>query len=556
MRLGINTKLGATCKPMRCASPKLATKPHKFQPVPSDVVQSDLPLARSRACYAAVPGMLTRTAPEEQRAVTPLPIRFGRRLSSFPALIVALLVARVYWTCRDSIVDPDIWWHLRNAQYLLTNLHFPNVDTYSFTAVGSAWLNHEWLSEIFYYGPFSAFGLIGILVVFTVVLAVLVIAVFSLCMRESKDPFAAAIATIFGGLLAMVGFTPRTQNFGWLCFMGIYAILLRFRSTKDGPLWVIPVLFCLWINCHGTWLIGLMIYAVFVCAGLLRRDFGRVAAAPWTKSELKKLVATGFVSIAVLFANPFGYRLVLYPFDIAFRQNLNVANVEEWASVNFNDFRGKLVAVVLGAVFVMALTGRKRWRIDDALLTIFTLYCGLTHIRFLLLAGIVLPPILAPQFGRISSYDPRSERRLLNSVLLAIVAGACVFAFPSNRLLDSEIAGYFPVRAIQFLRTHPQEGHIFNVYQWGGYLEWNLPQIPTFIDSRTDIFEYKGVLKDYLNVITLSKSEEILDRHKINYVLYAADAALPYFLSKNSEWERIYSDGQAVIYRRLRTQSR
>ncbi len=500
--------------------------------------------------------MLTKAAPEEPALVAPLAVRFGRTLSSFPALLAAILAASVYWTCRYGIVDPDIWWHLRNAQYLLNNLHFPSVDTYSFTAAGSPWLNHEWLSEIFYYGAFNAFGLRGIFLVFALAFAILAIAVFALCMKESKDPFAAAIATIFGGLLASVGFGPRPQNFGWLCFIAIYAILLRFRSTKDGPLWLVPALFCIWINCHGSWLIGLIIYAIFVCAGLVRRDFGQVAAAPWSKTELQKLITTGLVSVALLFANPFGYRLVAYPFDLAFRQGLNVGNVEEWVSVNFNDFRGKIVAVVLVAIFVMALNGRKRWRMDDALLTIFVLYCGLSHIRFLLLAGIVLPPILAPQLGRLSSYDSRSERRLLNSTLLAIVAVVSMLAFPSTQLLDSELSEFFPVRAVQFLRTHPQQGHIFNVYHSGGFLEWNLPQLPTFIDSRTDIFEYKGVLKDYLDVITLNRSQEILDRYQVDYVLYAADAALPYFLSKSPQWERIYSDGQAVIYRRLRTQSR
>src|SRR5258708_11957389 len=236
----------------------------------------------------------------------------SRQIFSFPALIAAALVAKVYWTCRDRIAEPDIWWHLLNAQYLATRFRFPNIDTYSFTAAGSPWLNHQWLSELFYYAAFRAFGLQGIFVLFASVLAVLVVAVFSLCRKQTDDPLAAAIASIFGGLLAMVGFMPRTQNFGWLCFVAIYAILLRFRSEKRAPLWLIPVLFCVWINCHGSWLTGLFIYALFVGAGLVRHDIGRLAAAPWSNSELKKLIVTGLDSIAALAVNPLGYRLSLY----------------------------------------------------------------------------------------------------------------------------------------------------------------------------------------------------------------------------------------------------
>ena len=352
----------------------------------------------------------------------------------------------------------------------------------------------------------------------------------------------------------MVGFTPRSQNFGWLCFVGIYAILLRFRSAKNGPLWLIPVLFCIWINCHGSWLLGLAIYAIVVGAGLVPRDIGRLAAARWSSLELRKLVLTGVTSVAALLINPFGYRLLLYPFDMAFRQKLNVGNVDEWASVDFNDLRGKVVATVLAAIFVMALTGRRRWRIDDALLTIFTLYCGVTHIRFLLLAGIVLPPILAPQLGRISSHHPERERRSLNSALLAIIVGICILNFPSAQMLDSQISRSFPTRAVQYLRAHPQRGNMFNQYEWGGYLEWTLPHIPTFIDSRTDIFEYRGVLKDYLRVATLGNSQEILNRYRISYVVYPVNTGLSYFLSKSPQWERLYSDGQAAIYRRKGTE--
>ena len=353
------------------------------------------------------------------------------------------------------------------------------------------------------------------------------------------------------GLLAIVGFGPRTQDFGWLCFIAVYAILLRFRSAKRAPLWAIPPIFAIWINCHGTWPFGLIIFAIFIAAGLVRQDFGQLVADPWSPSELKRLLLTAVAAVAALLVNPFGYRMLLYPFDMAFHQSLGVANVEEWASVNFNDLRGKLVGLLLVAIFLMVVNGRKRWRVDDALLTLFVLYSGLSHVRFLLLAGLVLPPLLASKLGRLSSYDPLKERRFLNFGLLAATAAICILAFPSSRMLESEVSEEFPAGAVQFLRDHPQQGHIYNLYQWGGYLEWNLPQVPTFIDSRNDIFEYRGVLKDYLDVASVNQSQEILDRYQVNYVLYPAVPTLPYFLSKSSYWERIYSDRQAVIYRRV-----
>jgi len=125
--------------------------------------------------------------------------------------------------------------------------------------------------------------------------------------------------------------------------------------------------------------------------------------------------------------------------------------------------------------------------------------------------------------------------------------------FPSKQMLDSEIAGFFPTRAIQFLRTHPQPGRMFNLYAWGGYLEWTLTQVPPFIDGRGDIFEYNGSLKDYEEIVAVKNTQELLERYQIAYVLYQPDTPLAYFLSKDPQWERIYGDEQAVI---LRSRSR
>jgi hypothetical protein len=181
----------------------------------------------------------------------------------------------------------------------------------------------------------------------------------------------------------------------------------------------------------------------------------------------------------------------------------------------------------------------------------FVLYFGLTHIRFLLLAGIVLPPVIAPRFGKISSYQPGRERKLLNGVLLAAVAGILVFGFPSQRYLEQQVEDYFPMRAVEYLRSNPIRGKLFNSYEWGGYLEWNFREEKIFIDSRTDLFEQKGVLKDYLEIINISNSQQLLDRYGISAVLIPSGTRLDYFLSQNDHWQNAYRDNVAAVYRRV-----
>src|SRR5262249_46641853 len=154
-----------------------------------------------------------------------------------------------------------------------------------------------------------------------------------------------------------------------------------------------------------------IVFGIVYAAGFIPRDIGPLQADPWTPADIRALGITFAASLAALLVNPFGYRLVFYPFDLVFRQKLNVGMVEEWASVNFNYQRAVYVLIVLAVIFFTALAPRRKWRIDDLLLVAFALYGGLKHIRMLMPAGLVLPPILAPQLADLSSYDPARERR-------------------------------------------------------------------------------------------------------------------------------------------------
>jgi hypothetical protein len=472
------------------------------------------------------------------------------RFFSFPAAILAIIAGKAVWTCRGRIADTDLWWHLRNAEYIVFNGRLPGADMYSFTAAGSAWLDHSWLSEVIYYTGYRALGLQGIMIIFTAAVALLGVAMFRLCMMRNSVPLAAGIAAIFGFALAMVGFTPRAQNFGWLCFMGVFAILFHYRHGKRAPLWLVPILFCLWINLHGSWPMGLAVFAIVIGAGWISRDIGKVAAVPWTPMDRRRLLVTFGASVAALFVNPLAYRLVLYPLDVAFNQKLNLKVGPEWASVDFNDERGAYVLIALLAVFAFSLISTRPWRMDEAALAAFALYCGLTHIRFLVLTGIVLPVVLVRHFGRMSTYERAHERTLLNGAIILGVLASAVFAFPSEMELHDQVRDVFPVAAADYLKVHPVEGYMFNQYEWGGYLEWALPQSKAFIDSRTDIFERQGVLKDYVAIAAGERTEELLDRHRISYVIFPTTTPLSYFLSKSPRWRCFYQDRQAIVYRR------
>src|SRR6266446_6054606 len=84
--------------------------------------------------------------------------------TSFLAVLTLVMIGiqYIYSMYKPDLNDPDIWWHMRNAQYLFQHHQFPRFDMYSFTVAGHPWINHEWLSEIPYYLAYRAFGLAGV----------------------------------------------------------------------------------------------------------------------------------------------------------------------------------------------------------------------------------------------------------------------------------------------------------------------------------------------------------------------------------------------------------
>ena len=342
---------------------------------------------------------------------------------SFPVMCMFLLIAVILRYSIRGIAEPDIWWHLRNARDLLQFHSFSRMDTYSFSAAGSPWINFEWLSEIPFFLGFKAMGLQGLLAVYFAVLVLIYVGVYYRSWRAGADCKDAAIATLGAICLGGVSMAPRMLLFGWLCMMGLLLILDRFQRTGKG-IWLLPPLFASWINLHGSWVFGMVVLAVTIASGLVEGEWGLVVARRWTAEELKNLLLALAASLAALFVNPFGYKLVLYPYTLLLRQQGVMQHIEEWQPVDFGTPNGKLALIVILLLLAGALFSRRKWRLDEVLLTAFALWAALSHARFLFFAGLILAPILAPRLKLFPPYERDLDKPWLNAIIIAAVVGA------------------------------------------------------------------------------------------------------------------------------------
>jgi hypothetical protein len=178
------------------------------------------------------------------------------------------------------------------------------------------------------------------------------------------------------------------------------------------------------------------------------------------------------------------------------------------------------------------------------------LYSGLTYIRFLFLLGIVVAPLVAKMLDFIPPYRPEIDKPLLNALFLGVMAACMVRYYPTTPALENSIAQEYPAEMLPFLKSHPPAGPLLNDYLWGGYLGWNDRNLKIFIDSRVDIFEYSGVLQDYLDLLALKNPQSILDKYQIRYVLSSPSQPLTYALEHDPGWKVVKQDQVSVLLER------
>jgi hypothetical protein len=189
-----------------------------------------------------------------------------RSIVSFLLVLTFVFLTLVFILAHGKVADPDIWWHLHNADYLVHHHTLPRSDMYSFTVPGYPWMNHEWLAELPYYFAWRVWGLSGIEGVAVSILMLIFLGVLYLAYRECENYKAAVLASSYAVFLGRVSFGPRTILFGYACLVVLLILLQRLRQRGHAPLWLIPPLFCLWVNTHGSWFIGMIIFSMIVTA--------------------------------------------------------------------------------------------------------------------------------------------------------------------------------------------------------------------------------------------------------------------------------------------------
>lgn len=464
-----------------------------------------------------------------------------------------------------SYLDPDFGWHLRLGQEIANTGKVPSVNYSNYTLEGTAWVDHEWLSNLTIYHIYNNFGYFALNVVFCFFpLFVLFIFnyylnnYFNISLKKYLWPL------LLFESLSLVAIAPhlgvRIQELTLLFFVFLLAIILNYiRFRKYIVLgWLVP-LFCLWANLHGGFLLGLGVIFLFVGVKIFERLFIHKRILSFLNdsrlfswSEILLFFVFSLLAGASTLLTPYG--VGLYDFLSSYGNTFYFNHISEWLpqwAFPYQYWQFTYISISLLAVYFWArkilITKIAKLDLFSGAMIIIFLVLAIKSRRHFPLFFIVSFPFLLQLF--ISDMLPGFERKaesinnknkvldifvkvFIVSIFLVVSANLALgIKFTKdpfkNFCEDKYQAGrhqfLYPCRALAFIKSQPEfsDQRLFNDFGWGGYLLWQYPEKQLFIDGRMPQANFKGrsILEEYFDFFDQDKVATKLKEYKIDLVL-------------------------------------
>jgi hypothetical protein len=188
----------------------------------------------------------------------------------------------------------------------------------------------------------------------------------------------------------------------------------------------------------------------------------------------------------------------------------------------------------------------------------------------ILIGGFIFAKLLT---SLVEKYDKEGFERftkfvttIVGRVLILAFVIIISFAIYKPKMNNAYInTSSYPVDASTWILENLDVENIklFNEYNYGSYLLFR--GIPVFIDSRADLYapefngtkneagEYEGrnIFSDYINISSIGTYyENKFEEYGITHVIITKNSKLNMFLSRNNDYNELYSDSNFVIYER------
>lgn len=329
---------------------------------------------------------------------------------------------------------------------------------------------------------------------------------------------------------------------------------------------ILVLLFALWGNLHGGFIWDILLLLATLTGEIFNNLLNNQPKLRY--NEIGHLGIWSVISILVVSINPNGIMLWKLPF-----QQVEVSlTIQEWLSPDFHQFYAHPLLWLLFLLIISLAYSEKRMSFTDLLKGLGFTYLFFFAQRNMGPYAIIILPIIArhltpamesfsktPILENIKSKilqaslitQPSAKfNSIANTMLISLLA---IFALVNAYTLSTpqRIQEQVPASAVQWIKDNQPPGPLFNSYNWGGYLTWELRDCPVFIDGRADLYGNE-IIQEWLEISEGTETGlALLESHQINLIFLEPYQVLLEKLNPQ-EWEKVYADPQIVIYQRKR----
>lgn len=467
----------------------------------------------------------------------------------------------------------DLWWHMAAGRAMVNEGALITTNRWAYTLPYDApYVYQSWISEIVLYLVWR----IGDVPLLTLTRSLVIVLSYGLvawhAWRRVGQGRAVALALLVAALIGWNNWTLRPQTLALLPGAVFLVVLGEYLARRIAGRWLalLPLLVLLWVNMHGSFILGPVLLALAWLGTAIGVWRDRRQPDAVQRRQLGELTITGAAAFGALLCNPLGWGIFAY-LRLLFTNSSVQTRIAEWQPLapSFDPvnpgfwFFGMLLALAA----LLAIGPRRPSTVD------LLWYCGLAWLgisagRHAIWFALFLLPLLAERVALLMSQRlAYSGRSVVNVGYLALLVAAAFTMVPwlqparylgpgSTHLYASSgryrmlIGNTTPVAATAWLATHPIEGRFWTDMTFTSYTTWVMPEKQIFADLRIELFP-EAIWDDYFDITRGDeRSLRLIDRWQITHLLLGRDDRLHQLLSQTPGWCERYGDPVNVIVAR------
>ncbi len=459
--------------------------------------------------------------------------------------ITLLIFAALFAVISRTVVDSDLWGHLRFGLDNLQAGSIAQVDPYSYLTAGEVWINHEWLSEVFFGLAWLAGGSIGLVLLKTTV-GILTLGVIYLYLRRLGMPvIRASILVILGwlGIFTAIA-TVRPHMFTLLFSTLTFLIITKAERGNYRWLWATPLVMLLWINFHGGVLAGLGFLGIWTIVHLVLH-----------RQEWRRVLPPVIVSALAVLVNPYGLDLVIFLFRTA---TVPRSEIVEWQPLKVVSLLGGIYLVLLVIMILALVTSKLEKRIPIVvLLGVAALlpFVAFRHLPIFALAVLVLDgEYILAAWSHMSENNKSARSNPRWMVFISLIAAVGLFGWGLTNLnkirIPNQPVPFFPDKAVAIIKESQLSGNLAVHFNWGQYVIWHLgPGVQVSMDGRRETIYSDEIYEINRHFIYGAGDwDPVLENYDTHMALVFQSMTAYNLLLLKEGWDLAFEDGSSALF--------